>query len=101
MKGKEMLLEWYSWLLRSLHIKKINNLSLFQNEEILSSRKVRGSTPRLSIHTHARTFSFLFFSCFVKRVKRLRETTTFFFLHFFSNFSPKSPQKKMSVLLKP
>jgi len=101
MKGKEMLLEWYSWLLRSLHIKKINNLSLFQNEEILSSRKVRGSTPRLSTHTHARTFSFLFFSCFVKRVKRLRETTPFFFLHFFSIFSPKSPQKKMSVLLKP
>ena len=58
-------------------------LSLFQNEEILllSSRKVRGSTPRLSTHTHTPSPFFLCV-CAYSAARGLRgeaETKVFFF----------------------
>ena len=56
MKEKEMLLEWYSWLLRSLHIIKSFSLSKRRDIEFAKGPRFDSAFE----YTHARTFSFFF-----------------------------------------
>ena len=86
-----MLLEWYSWLLRSLHIKKKSfSLSKRRDTHIEFAKGPRFDSAFEYTHTHTPS---PFFFLYVR--KALRETT-FFFLHF-SHFFPKV-HKKMSEL---